>query len=218
MMLTFGSINILVFKFDHSPDKNKPYILYFRNNYSFPKSWQMDRIKVLDKTFEIFITGERIEKRIAELSSQMEDDLKGEDIVFLAILNGSFMFAAELLKNFSLPCRLSFLKLFSYSGTESTGRVKELIGLNEDIRGKAVVVIEDIVDTGTTLCRIVCDLKKKSASSIKVVTLLLKPDAFEGDFSPDYTGFEIPNDFVVGYGLDYDGFGRNLDGIFRLVE
>jgi len=178
----------------------------------------MDRIKILDKTFEIFIPGDKIKKKIAELTLRLASDLRGEDIVFLAILNGSFMFAAELLKNFSLPCRISFLKLFSYSGTGSTGRVKELIGLNEDIGGKAVVVIEDIVDTGATLARIVSDLKKRGVSSIKVVTLLLKPDAFTGDLFPDYIGFEIPNDFVIGYGLDYDGYGRNLDGIFRIVE
>lgn len=128
------------------------------------------------------------------------------------------MFVADLFRLIKLDARISFLKLSSYDGMESSGEIRRLIGLNEDLSGKTVVVIEDIIDTGKTLQGIVNDLNNKGAKSIKVVTLLLKPDAYDGEYKIDYVGFEIPNDFVVGYGLDYDGFGRNLDSVYTLAE
>ncbi len=178
----------------------------------------MDLIKVLDKTFKPFISSKEIAARIEELSKQITDDLKGEDILFIGILNGTFMFVSDLFRRIDLDAQISFLKLSSYEGMESSGSIRRLIGLNEDLSGKTVVVIEDIIDTGKTLQGIVSDLANKGAKSIKVATLLLKPDAYDGEYKIDYIGFEIPNDFVVGYGLDYDGFGRNLDSVYTLAE
>jgi len=178
----------------------------------------MDQVKIHDKIFTSFISPEDISRRIKLIASHINNDLKDRDLLFLGILNGSFMFIADLYREIRINSTISFLKLSSYLGTESTGNIKELIGLNEDIAGRTVVVVEDIIDTGRTLNDIIRDLKVKGASSIVVVTLLYKPQAYEGDHGIDYIGFEIPNDFVVGYGLDYDGYGRNLPGIYRLAE
>lgn len=178
----------------------------------------MDLVRVLDKTFKSFISSKQITARIKELSDSINHDLKGEDLLFIGVLNGSFMFVADLFRLIKLDARISFLKLSSYDGMESSGKIRRLIGLNEDLSGKTVVVIEDIIDTGKTLQGIVNDLNSKGAKSIKVVTLLLKPEAYDGEYKIDYVGFEIPNDFVVGYGLDYDGFGRNLDSVYTLAE
>ena len=178
----------------------------------------MDQVKIHDKIFTSFISPEDIRRRIKLLAKHINNDLKDSDLMFLGILNGSFMFLADLYREISIPSTISFLKLSSYLGTESTGNIKELIGLNENIAGRTVVIVEDIIDTGRTLNDIVKSLKLKGARSILVVTLLYKPQAYEGDHGIDYIGFEIPNDFVVGYGLDYDGHGRNLPGIYRLVE
>ena len=138
--------------------------------------------------------------------------------MFLGILNGAFLFAADLFRQIDFPARISFVKLASYEGTSSSGFIKELIGWNEDIKNKTIVVIEDIVDTGNTLERIVDELVIRKASEIKIATLLYKPDAYTRNIPLDYVGFEIPNDFVVGYGLDYDGFGRNLPSVYTLVK
>lgn len=178
----------------------------------------MDLIRVLDKNFKPFISSKQIAARIKELSDSINHDLEGEDLLFIGILNGSFMFVSDLFRLIKLDARISFLKLSSYDGMESSGNIRELIGLNEDLVGKTVVVIEDIIDTGRTLQGIIRDLNSKGAKSIRVATLLLKPDAYEEDYKIDYVGFEIPNDFVVGYGLDYDGFGRNLDSVYTLAE
>ena len=178
----------------------------------------MDLVKVKDKTFRPFISSEKIDVRIDEMAAQINDDLKDDDLLFIGVLNGSFMFVADLYRRIDLNSQISFLKLSSYDGMESSGNIRRLIGLNEDLRGKTVVVIEDIIDTGETLQGIISDLGEKGAKAIKVVTLLLKPDAYEGSYDIDYVGFEIPNDFVVGYGLDYDGFGRNLDSVYALAE
>ena len=174
----------------------------------------MDKIKVHDKFFKVYITEEMIASRIDELSKQINSDLAGKDLLFIGVLNGSFLFAADLFRRIDLEARISFLKLSSYEGTESTGYVRRLIGLNESVKGKTVVVIEDIVDTGQTLEGIIGDLKEKEVEGIRVATLLLKPDAYKGDYKVDYVGFKIPNDFVVGFGLDYDGLGRNLRSIY----
>ncbi len=178
----------------------------------------MKEISILDKTFKELITEEQIKNRIDELAGQINNDLAGKDVVFLGILNGAFLFAADLFRRIELESRISFIKLASYEGTSSSGAIRELIGWNEDIRNKTVVVIEDIVDTGNTLERVFGELVIRRASEIKIATMLYKPDAYKKDIFLDYVGFRIPNDFVVGYGLDYDGYGRNIPSVYTLVE
>lgn len=152
------------------------------------------------------------------MASQMNKDLKGKDVVFLGILNGAFLFAADLFRRLEIPARISFVKLASYEGSKSSGSIKELIGWNEDIRNKTVIVIEDIVDTGHTLERIMDELVMRKALEIRIATVLFKPGAYKSAIHLDYIGFEIPNDFVVGYGLDYDGYGRNLPAVYTLIH
>ncbi|MEI6049759.1 MAG: hypoxanthine phosphoribosyltransferase [Bacteroidota bacterium] len=178
----------------------------------------MKEIRILDKKFREVITEKAILDRIDELARQINSDMKGKDVVFLGILNGAFLFAADLFRRIDLQARISFVKLASYEGTSSSGSIKELIGWNEDIKNKTIVVIEDIVDTGNTLERIVDELIIRKASEIKIAAMLHKPDAYTKNIPLDYVGFEIPNDFVVGYGLDYDGFGRNLPSVYTLLS
>ncbi len=178
----------------------------------------MKEIRILDKSFREMITEEAIRMRIGELAEQMNNDLKNKDVVCLGILNGAFLFAADLFRRLEIPARISFVKLASYEGTRSSGTIKELIGWNEDIRGKTVVVLEDIVDTGHTLERIMAELVMRKASEIRIATAFYKPEAYRSNISLDYVGFEIPNDFVVGYGLDYDGYGRNLPSVYTLIH
>jgi hypoxanthine phosphoribosyltransferase len=177
----------------------------------------MKEIRILDKKFREFITEKAIQNRINELALQMNNDLAGKDVVFLGILNGAFLFAADLFRRINLDVRISFVKLASYEGTSSSGSIKELIGWNEDINNKTIVIIEDIVDTGITLDRIVGELVIRKAAEIKVAALLFKPSSYTKDIPVDYVGFEIPNDFVVGYGLDYNGYGRNIPSVYSLV-
>lgn len=178
----------------------------------------MNQVKVLDKTFEQSIPNEKILESVARMAANLERDLKDKDPVFLAVLNGSFIFAADLFKMLQLPCTISFVKMASYSGDSSTGEVKELIGLSESLSGKAVVILEDIIDSGLTIQHLLAQLAKMKPAEVKVATLLFKPDAFKADFSIDYIGMSIPNDFIVGYGLDYDGYGRNLKDIYTLIS
>jgi hypoxanthine phosphoribosyltransferase len=173
---------------------------------------------ILDKKFREMISGDEISKRINEMAAEINSDFKGKDVVFLGILNGAFLFAADLFKKIDLKARISFVKLASYQGTRSSGSVKELIGWNEDIKGMEVIVLEDIVDTGHTLELIVGELKIRKVTGVKIATLLFKPDAYKKKIPVDYVGFRIPNDFVVGYGLDYDGYGRNLPSVYTLME
>jgi hypoxanthine phosphoribosyltransferase len=177
----------------------------------------MKEIRILDKNFRELISEKAIQERIVELAAQINKDLESKDVVFLAILNGAFLFAADIFRHIDLQARISFVKLASYEGTSSSGTIKELIGWNEDIKNKSVVVIEDIVDTGNTLERIVDELVIRKVSEIRIATMLYKPAAYTKKISLDYVGFEIPNDFVVGYGLDYDGYGRNLPSVYTLV-
>ncbi len=178
----------------------------------------MKEIHVIDKTFKEYISENEIRERIKELAENINKDFEGKEVVFLGILNGAFRFAADLFKNIDLKARISFVKLASYEGTKSSGTIKELIGWNEDIKNKYIIIIEDIVDTGNTLERIVDELVIRKASGIKIATLLFKPKAYTKEIPLDYIGFEIPNDFVIGYGLDYDGYGRNLSSIYTLVS
>jgi hypoxanthine phosphoribosyltransferase len=178
----------------------------------------MKEIRILDKKFREMITEKVIVERIDVLAKQMNTDLAGKDVVFLGILNGAFLFAADLFRRIDGEARISFVKLASYEGTSSSGFIKELIGWNEDIKNKTVIVVEDIVDTGNTLERVVDELVIRKAAEIRIATLLYKPAAYTKNIALDYVGFEIPNDFVVGYGLDYDGYGRNLPSVYTLVK
>jgi hypoxanthine phosphoribosyltransferase len=178
----------------------------------------MKEILILDKRFREYLTERAIQKRIEELAQQMNADLTDKEVVFLGILNGAFLFAADLFRRINFPSRISFVKLASYQGTSSSGSIKELIGWNEDIKNKTIVIVEDIVDTGNTLERIVDELVIRKATEVKVAAMLFKPAAYTKNIHLDYIGFEIPNDFVVGYGLDYDGFGRNMTSVYSLIQ
>jgi len=169
--------------------------------------------KVLDKEFIPYLSSEEILVRVKEIADKLNKCLEGKDPIFMGILNGSFMFASDLYKQITVPSQITFLKLASYQGTGSTGNVKRLIGINEDIKDKTVVVIEDIVDTGNTLDSIIKQLKGYEPEEIIIVTLLFKPEAYKKDFKVHHYAFEIPNDFIIGYGLDYNGYGRNLKDI-----
>ncbi|MBN2744169.1 hypoxanthine phosphoribosyltransferase [Breznakibacter xylanolyticus] len=178
----------------------------------------MRSIQLGDKTFELSITSTEIQKAIYRMADEMDRDLKDKNPLMICILNGSFMFAADVMKKFTTPCQVSFVKLASYQGTQTTGQVKELIGLTEDIVGRTVVLLEDIVDTGVTIDNLVKQLNGMGPREVKVATLLFKPDACKRDVTLDYVGLSIPNEFIVGYGLDYNGYGRNLPDIYSLVK
>jgi hypoxanthine phosphoribosyltransferase len=177
----------------------------------------MNKIRVKDKEFELFISADSISETISRIANQLNTDLKGKDPLFLVILNGAFMFAGDLIKKITIDCEVSFVKLSSYSGTRSTLVVKELIGLNEVLKGRTVVVLEDIIDTGVTMEIMINKLREMNAGEVRIVTFLFKPEALTKDFTIDYVGMEIPNKFIVGYGLDYDGFGRNLPDIYKVI-
>jgi len=177
-----------------------------------------NRVTVLDKEFEVSISAKQIRDIINGLAARINNDLKNKDVVFLGILNGSFIFAADLFRKINFPAKITFLKLASYDGLSSSGKIKRLIGLNETIKNKTLVVIEDIIDSGNTIEHIIMQLKGYEPKEIKIATLVFKPEAYKKDFKIDYVGMEIPNDFIVGYGLDYDGYGRNLEDIYTLVD
>lgn len=176
----------------------------------------MKSIKIKDKEFDLFIEGVKIENSISCIAAQLNSDLKGKNPLFLVVLNGAFMFAAELMKKVTVPCEITFIRLASYHGTSSTECVQEILGLTESIENRTVVIVEDIVDSGNTLIALLEELKKHNPQEIKIATLLLKPQALKYDFHPDYVAMKIPSDFIVGYGLDYDGYGRNLTDIYKL--
>ena len=175
-------------------------------------------VQVHDRYFKPFISEEAIQKQVKRLAMEMNRDLAGKDPIFLGILNGAFMFASDLYKQLIFPCQITFLKLASYSGTESSGSVKQLIGINRDLKDRVVVVLEDIVDTGVTLETIIRQLSGYEPREIRVATFLHKPEATVREVKLDYVGMEIPNNFILGYGLDYDGYGRNFREIYQLVD
>lgn len=178
----------------------------------------METVQVKDKLFSVSIPETEILNRVKEVAEQISEDLKGQKPIFLSVLNGSFVFAADLLRSISTPCEITFVRMASYSGTKSTGHVKELIGLNEDIEGRTVVVVEDIIDSGLTMKELLAALQKKHPAKIRIASLLVKPDNLKVPLDIPYCCFKIPNDFIVGYGLDYDGEGRNLRDIYTVVE
>jgi hypoxanthine phosphoribosyltransferase len=176
----------------------------------------MQTVTLHDKTFELFIAEQAIKDAVTALAKQINHDYEGKNPLFLGILNGSFLFAADLFRLIEGNAEISFLKMASYQGTATTGKISELIGLNEDISHRHIIVIEDIVDTGITLEKIIEDLQKKQPASISIATLLFKPAAYQKSIPVNYVGMKVANDFLVGYGLDYDGLGRNLKEIYKL--
>ncbi len=178
----------------------------------------METIRIKDKQFKTFITEEQILKEVARVGEEINRDLADANPLFVSVLNGSFMFTADLMKHVSVPCEISFVKLASYAGTSSTGKVKELVGLNDDIKGRTIVIVEDIIDTGLTMERLIETLKARNPKEIRIATLLVKPDKLKVDLDINYIAMSIPNDFIVGYGLDYDGLGRNYRDIYTVIE
>lgn len=175
-------------------------------------------IQVLDKKFKPYITAEEISRQIQRLAAEINRDYAGQRPLFVAILNGSFMFAADLFKELTIEAEICFIKLASYKGTKSTGNVITSIGLDEPLNDRHVVIVEDIVDTGKTLYEFLPQLKNQQPASLKIAALLHKPDALVHPLPIDYLGFSVPNKFLLGYGLDYDGLGRNLREIYQLTE
>jgi len=178
----------------------------------------MGKITIKDKTFKPYISAEELQTSISKVANEINTHYIGKSPIFIGVLNGSFMFMSDLLKEINLQCMVSFVKLASYEGTTTTGKVNELIGLNEDIEGQDIILVEDIVDTGNTLVKLYEILQNKKVNSIKIASLLFKPEAYHKPYPIDYIGKEIPNAFVLGYGLDYDGYGRNLSSIYVLDE
>lgn len=179
---------------------------------------RMEKIRVFDKEFKKFISHEEIQSAVIQVATKINNDLTGKNVIFIGILNGSFMFASDLYKEINFDSQITFVKVASYTGTMSSGTVKRLIGINEDIKGKTVVIIEDIVDSGVTLDHIIRQLIGYEPAEIKVATFLFKPDSYTKDNKIDYIGLSIPNDFIIGYGLDYNGYGRNYHHIYKIVE
>ena len=176
----------------------------------------MKTVKIKDKEFELFLSQDKIENAIDTVAQRLNTDLAGKDPLFICVLNGSFMFASELMKRLAIPCELSFVKMSSYKGISSSGKIKEIYGLEEDIKGRTIVIVEDIVDTGYTMSLMLEQLMLDEPKEILVASMLLKPDALKEKVQLDYVALEIPNDFIVGYGLDYDGYGRNLADIYKI--
>lgn len=178
----------------------------------------MNLIKVHDKCFEIYLNATEIQEKIISIADTINDKYKDKKPLFLAILNGSFMFAADLFKHVNIPAEICFIKLASYKGTKSTGNVITAIGLDMDVKDRHIIIVEDIIDTGKTLSEFLPQLKNLQPASIKICTLLHKYEATIHPVTPDMACFKIPNKFVVGYGLDYDGLGRNYPDIYQLKE
>ena len=175
-------------------------------------------IQLHDKRFVPFISAKEIDFALTKIVAQVEDDFADETPIFIGVLNGAFMVVADFLKKYKKPCELSFIKMASYEGTQSTNSVKELIGINQDLSGRSVVIIEDIIDTGNTIEELKVLFKAQNVKRFKVATLFFKPEAYKKDIKIDYIGIRIPNKFIVGYGLDYDGLGRNLPEVYKLSE
>ena len=178
----------------------------------------MSIVKIKDKTFKTSITEVQIQQRIKELAEQINKDLDGKNPLFIGVLNGSFIFAADLMREITIPSEISFVKLASYEGILSTGKVTEVMGLSEDITNRTVVIIEDIIDTGRTMRQMLDSLRVRHPAEVRICILFVKPDKLEEPIDIDYAAFSIPNDFIVGYGLDYDQQGRGLKDICTLVE
>lgn len=176
-----------------------------------------ENVTLLDKTFVKYISSADIDAAVARVAAEIMLEYRYDDPILLVTLNGAIVFAVDLMKQLDFPCRISCVKISSYSGTESTGTINSLIGLNEDIRGKRILILEDIVDTGRTYVHLHQMLTEAGAKDVRIATMTMKPDAYKADLPVHYVGFNIPNKFVVGHGLDYDGYGRNLPDIYQVV-
>ena len=178
----------------------------------------MGIVKIKDKSFRTSIPEAEIKARVKAVAQQISKDMEGKTPLLLGVLNGSFIFAADLMREMTIPCEISFVKLASYQGTTSTGKVKEVIGINENLSGRTVIIVEDIVESGRTMKQMIESLGTRNPESVHICTLFFKPDKLQEELTLDYVAFRIPDDFIVGYGLDYDGFGRELKDIYTIVE
>jgi hypoxanthine phosphoribosyltransferase len=194
--------------------------MFFFTNFApiLRKYIAMESIQIKDKKFAISITEEQILKEVDRVAAEINRDLKDKNPLFLSVLNGSFMFTADLMKRITIPCEISFVKLASYQGISSTGKITEVIGVNEDISGRCVVIVEDIVDTGLTMQRLLETLGTRNPKEIHIASLLVKPEKLQVPLNIKYAAMNIPNDFIVGYGLDYDGLGRNYKDIYTVIN
>ena len=178
----------------------------------------MSIIKINDRSFRVSLPESEIKERVRQLAQQMSKDLEGKNPLFLAVLNGAFIFAADLMREMTIPCEISFVKLASYQGTTSTGKVQEVIGINENLSGRTVVIVEDIVESGQTMKRMIESIGTRNPASVQICALFFKPEKLKVDLTLDYVAFRIPDDFIVGYGLDYDQQGRGLKDVYTIVE
>ena len=178
----------------------------------------MSIVKIKDKTFQTSITEAEIKSRIKELAQQISQDMDGKTPLFLGVLNGAFIFAADLMREMTTPCEISFVKLASYQGTTSTGTIHEVLGINEDLSGRTVIIVEDIVESGLTMKRMIESIGTRNPASVHICALFFKPEKLKEELNLDYVAFRIPDDFIVGYGLDYDGLGRELKDVYTLVS
>jgi hypoxanthine phosphoribosyltransferase len=176
----------------------------------------MNEVWLKDRKFEILLSEETVLEAINKIAIRFNADLHDKKPLFVVVLNGAFMFASDLLRKFNFPCEIAFIRLKSYQGISRSEKIKELQGLDRDITNRHVVIIEDIVDTGHTMAYLLAKMKEKAPASVKIASLLFKPHAFQMDVEPDYTAISIPDDFIVGYGLDYEGLGRNLRNIYKI--
>ena len=178
----------------------------------------MNSVKINDRSFRVSITETEIKTRIKSLAAEISADMEGKNPIFLAVLNGAFIFAADLMREMTIPCEISFVKLASYQGTTSTGKIKEVFGINEDLTGRTVIIVEDIVESGQTMKNMIESLGTRNPASVHICTLFFKPDKLKEDLSLDYVAFRIPDDFIVGYGLDYDQAGRGLKDVYSIID
>ena len=178
----------------------------------------METIQIKDKKFTVSIPEADILREVERVAGEINRDLADKNPLFLSVLNGSFMFTADLMKRITIPCEVSFVKLASYQGIASTGKVKEVIGVNEDLTGRTIVIVEDIIDTGLTMQRLLETLGTRRPKEIHIATLLVKPEKLKVNLDIEYVAMHIPNDFIVGYGLDYDGLGRNYKDIYTVIN
>ena len=178
----------------------------------------MNSIKINDRSFRVSITETEIKNRIKSLAAEISADMEGKNPLFLAVLNGAFIFAADLMREMTIPCEISFVKLASYQGTTSTGKIQEVFGINEDLTGRAVIIVEDIVESGQTMKNMIESLGTRNPASVQICTLFFKPDKLKEELTFDYVAFRIPDDFIVGYGLDYDQAGRGLKDVYSIID
>lgn len=195
------------------------HLLLKDKKHTFAESKRMPQtISLGDKSFRPYITEGQIQAAVRKIADQINEDYRGKCPLIVPVLNGSFMFASDLMKMLTCACHVTFIKASSYKGTESTGILATLIGINEDITGRDVIILEDIIDTGHTLAKIIPSIQALGPATVRVGTLIFKPKALQTNIQIDYTGLEITNEFIVGYGLDYDGLGRNLKEIYQVIE